>query len=121
MKLALCSTGEKLNSTLDERFGRANYFIFYNTESLEMDVIKNSAKEASGGAGGLAVQLLVDNKTEILIAPEIGPQALGALRKFGIPAFKHGSSKTVEDAITAWGNGALKKADKPGNKGLHKA
>ncbi len=54
MKLALCSTGVELSSTLDERFGRANYFILYNTESSEMDVIKNSAKEAAGGAGGLS-------------------------------------------------------------------
>ena len=121
MKLALCSTGQEFTSTLDERFGRTNYFIFYNTESSEMDVVENSAREAAGGAGGLAVQQLVDNGVEILIAPEVGPQALDALNRFNIPAFKQGNFKTAERAIAAWGNGELIEIEKPGNKGLHKA
>ena len=121
MKLALCITGEELTSPLDDRFGRANYFLFFDTESSEKKVIKNSAREAAGGAGGLAVQQLVDNGAEVLIAPEVGPQALGALNKFKIPAYKQGGAKTVEDAIAAWKNGELEKVEKPGNKGLHKA
>jgi len=68
----------------------------------------------------LAVQQLVNNKSELLIAPEVGPQALDALKKFNIPAYKQGMSKTVKEAVGAWESGSLKLIKDPGNKGLHK-
>jgi predicted Fe-Mo cluster-binding NifX family protein len=121
MILALCSTGKELQSRVDERFGRTAFFLFYNTDTAESIVIENSAKEAKGGAGALAVQQLVDNQAELLIAPEVGPQALEALNKFKIPAYKQGVVTTVQDAIKAWENKTLDSIKDPGNKGLHKA
>jgi predicted Fe-Mo cluster-binding NifX family protein len=121
MIIALCSTGEDLDSKVDERFGRATYFLIYNTENSEFTCIENSAKNAKGGAGALAVQQIVDHKAELVIAPEVGPQALDALKKFNIPAYKQGGVTTVQDAIAAWNNKELKIIEAPGNKGLHKA
>ena len=121
MIITLCSTGKDLQSKVDERFGRATYFVFYNTATEEKIVIENSAKDAKGGAGALAVQQLVDNNSELLIAPEVGPQALQALNKFKIPAYKQGDVTTIQDAITAWENNKLEMIKNPGNKGLHKA
>ncbi len=120
MIIALCSTGDAMESPVDERFGRAAYFLFYNTITSEMVSVINEAKTAKGGAGALAVQLLVNNKAELLIAPEVGPQALDALKKFKIPAFKQGENTTPELAVLAWGNGSLEMIKDPGNKGLHK-
>ena len=121
MRIALCSKGKELTSEVDDRFGRASYFLVYDTESSNITVIENSAKSASGGAGGLAVQQIIDAGGELVVAPEVGPQALDALNKFGIPAFKQGDAKTVAAVIAAWEKGALEKVEKPGNKGLHKA
>jgi len=121
MIIALCSTGKDLLSKVDKRFGRAAYFVFYNTDTTEMSVIENSAKEAQGGAGALAVQQLVNNNTEIVIAPEVGPQALEALNKFKIPAYKQGDVQTVQNAIDAWENKTLEIIEDPGHKGLHRA
>ena len=121
MKIALCSTGPELESKVDERFGRAAFFVFYNSETKELTAIENSARTASGGAGALAVQQIVDNDAVIVIAPELGPQALDALKQFRIPAYKQGSVKTVQEAITAWENETLTVIKDPGIQGLHKA
>lgn len=121
MIIALCSTGDSMQSPLDERFGRASFFLFYNTETSEMVSVINEAKTAQGGAGALAVQQLVNNKAELLIAPEVGPQALDALKKFNIPAYRQGGNKTPALAVEAWKNGSLEMIKDPGNKGLHKA
>lgn len=121
MIIALCSTGNTIDSPVDDRFGRASNFVFYNTTDSQITSIKNEAKTAKGGAGALAVQQLVNNKAELLIAPEVGPQALEALKKFNIPAYKQAMSKTVKEAIEAWQNDSLELIKDPGNKGLHKA
>ncbi|MDA3812202.1 MAG: hypothetical protein PF518_17935 [Spirochaetaceae bacterium] len=120
MIIALCSSGKELTSNVDDRFGRASFFHFFNTENSELTVIENNAKDAKGGAGALAVQQLVDHKAEVLIAPELGPQAMEALNKFTIPAFKQGNVKTVNDAITAKKNNELPLIKKAENQGLHK-
>jgi len=40
-----------IESELDSRFGRANYFAIVDTESMDVNFIENSAAEASSGAG----------------------------------------------------------------------
>lgn len=121
MIIALCSTGDSMQSTIDERFGRASYFLFYNTESSDMVPVINEAKTAKGGAGALAVQQLVNNKAELLIAPEVGPQALDALKQFKIPVYRQGEKSTAALVIEAWQKGSLELIKDPGNKGMHKA
>ena len=34
MKIAITSTGNSLESNIDQRFGRCAYFVIYNTENL---------------------------------------------------------------------------------------
>ena len=121
MTIAFCLKDNDADSALDARFGRAEYFLFYNTESGNANIVSNEAKNAPGGAGAKAVQQMVDNGTECLIAPEVGPQAHDALEAFGIPAYKQGDSLSFRDALSAWEKGDLHRIDKPGNKGLHRA
>ena len=55
MKIAITSTGETLNATIDSRFGRCAYFAIYNTETKSTEFILNPGKEAQEGAGPTAV------------------------------------------------------------------
>jgi hypothetical protein len=41
MKIAVTSLGESLESPIDQRFGRARFFVIYNLESGEWSVSKN--------------------------------------------------------------------------------
>ena len=50
MKIAVSSMGKDLNSMLDVRFGRCNYFVIYDTEEGLVKTIENKG-QMSGGRG----------------------------------------------------------------------
>lgn len=120
MNIAFCSTGCDLQSPLDNRFGRASFFLVYNQDSGEVTCIENTARSAAGGAGTMAVQQLVDNKAELVIAPEVGPQAMDALKKFNMKVFNQKGAKTAEEALVLYKENKLSIIEEPGAKGLHK-
>lgn len=51
MKIAISSQGTDLNSQVDPRFGRAQYFIITDSDTLDYEVIENPNISAAGGAG----------------------------------------------------------------------
>lgn len=72
MKIAITSSGNQPESTIDSRFGRCSYFAVYNTESKETQFLENPAKEASGGAGPAAVQFIAGQKVNKVISVDFG-------------------------------------------------
>lgn len=121
MNVAFCVTGTDRNNPLDQRFGRAAYYGILETETGSYRVVENSAKDASGGAGTQAIQVLVDQSVNVVIAPEVGPKAFEAMKQMGIRGYKQGSATTVDAALAAWKNNQLEEVTEPGNTGLHRA
>jgi predicted Fe-Mo cluster-binding NifX family protein len=72
MKIAITSTGEGLDSTIDPRFGRCAFFAIHDTESNVTEFIANPAKESPEGAGPAAVQFVAGYKVEKIISGEFG-------------------------------------------------
>lgn len=72
MKVAITSTGNSPDSTLDPRFGRCAYFVIYDTESKSTEFIPNSALEAEEGAGPKAVQLVASREAKKIVSGEFG-------------------------------------------------
>ena len=121
MIVAFCSTAQDMEAPLDSRFGRCANFVYYDTDSQRVIAEKNMAKDAPGGAGAKAVQQLVNQKAGILIAPEVGPQAMEALIAMKIQVFRQKTAKTATQALEAWQNGQLEEQHKPSVTGMHKA
>ena len=124
MKIAICAKDEGLQSAVADRFGRAEKFVIFDTETKEVVTIENSARNEASGAGGNAVRLLDKNKVEIVLVPELGPKAMDAVKAFEIEAYAYGESKTVEEAIKKYENGELEKLltnTTESKHGLHKA
>lgn len=44
MKIAITSTGNTLDSNMDQRFGRCSYFVVYNMESKSVEYIPTQTK-----------------------------------------------------------------------------
>lgn len=120
MIVALCSTGTGPEDDLDSRFGRCRHFLFFNTESRDCFSETNKAREASGGAAVLAVQQLVNHGTGVLIAPDVGPQAMDALQALDIPVFRQGDQPTAARALEAWENHRLGEQCKASVAGMHR-
>ncbi len=72
MKIAITSTGNSLDSTIDQRFGRCAYFVIYDTESQSTEFIPNPNLEAESGAGPASVQLIASRHISKIISGEFG-------------------------------------------------
>jgi predicted Fe-Mo cluster-binding NifX family protein len=72
MKVAITSTGNNLESNLDQRFGRCSFFVIYDTETGGMEFIPNPNKEAQEGAGPASVQLVASRDVKKIISGEFG-------------------------------------------------
>jgi len=75
MLVCITAQGDSLDSEVDPRFGRCNYFIFYDTETKKYEVVPNRWKEAMGGAGTQAAQFVLEKGAKKVITGNIGPRA----------------------------------------------
>lgn len=72
MKVAITSSGNSLESKLDQRFGRCSFFVIYDTETKGMEFIPNPNKDAQEGAGPASVQLVASRNVNKIISGEFG-------------------------------------------------
>ena len=112
MKIAVSAAGDNLDTQLDPRFGRCQYFIFVDTESMKFDAVLNESASAMGGAGIQAAQNVADMKAEVVITGNMGPNAFQTLSAAGIKIIT-GVSGTVKDAIEKFKTGELKETPTP--------
>lgn len=72
MKVAITSTGNTLESKIDERFGRCAFFVIYDTATKATEFLPNPHKEDESGAGPAAVQLVASRGASKIVAGEFG-------------------------------------------------
>jgi predicted Fe-Mo cluster-binding NifX family protein len=72
MKVAITSTGNTLESKLDQRFGRCSYFVIYDLETKGIEFIPNPNKDAQEGAGPASVQVVASRNVQKIISGEFG-------------------------------------------------
>ncbi len=111
MKLAVTSLGETLDSPIDQRFGRARYFVLYDTETEEWSSHDNQQNlNAAQGAGIQAGQKVAEIGAEAVITGHCGPKAFATLKAGNIELYP-GASGTVKEAISAFSEGTLHKSE----------
>ncbi|MDD2995719.1 MAG: NifB/NifX family molybdenum-iron cluster-binding protein [Paludibacter sp.] len=98
MKIAITSEGNTLNAQIDSRFGRCNYFAFYDTDTKQTEFMLNPGKEASGGAGPAAVQFVAQQGAKKIIAGEFGGKTVPLFQSLGIQMV-NASDKTIAEII----------------------
>jgi predicted Fe-Mo cluster-binding NifX family protein len=112
MKLVISSRGNTLESEVDPRFGRCQYFIVYDDGSEEPEALNNSAQSASGGAGIQAAQTVIKSGAKVVLTGNVGPNAFQALEAGGVSVFT-GASGSVKEAIERYQAGKLDSSEKP--------
>ncbi len=113
MKIAITSQGMELDSSVDPRFGRAAYFIIYDTETGEHEAIDNSQNlQALQGAGIQAAEHVQKSGAEHLITGHCGPNAFRTLNAAGVKVSINASGK-VSDVIEKFKSGGFGEIEKP--------
>jgi predicted Fe-Mo cluster-binding NifX family protein len=106
MKICVSSTGKDLNASVDQRFGRCQYFLIVDTETMQVKTIANESALSAGGAGIQAAQIVTKEDVGSVITGNIGPNAFQILQAAGIKVFT-GAEGKIKDAIESYKNGKL--------------
>ncbi|NOR79170.1 MAG: dinitrogenase iron-molybdenum cofactor biosynthesis protein [Methanophagales archaeon] len=106
MKLCVTATAGDLNAQVDPRFGRCQYFVIVDSETMAFEAMANEAIAAPGGAGIQAAQTMVNNGVAVVISGNIGPNAFQVLSTAGVK-IATGAYGTVQEATEMYKSGKL--------------
>jgi len=103
MKVAVTSTGGSMDALVSEQFGRCQYFIIVDSETMKFEAVSNLGEQMQSGAGPKAAELIASKGAEVVLTGHVGDKAEEALKKGGIKivdGFK-GNMK-VKDAVNSY-------------------
>ena len=112
MKIAISANKPDVDADVDPRFGRCQYFIIVDPESMEFESIENTGSQAGGGAGVGTVQVVADKGIDTIITGNCGPNAFKGLSTSGMKVIT-GVSGKVKDTIDDFKTGKLQPASQP--------
>lgn len=107
MKIAITATRPELDSDIDPRFGRANYFVIVDVDTLEWRASPNPGISASGGAGTQAAQFVTQQGARVVVSGDFGPNAYKALNAAGVDVYLFGHIQTVREVVVHFKEGKL--------------
>jgi predicted Fe-Mo cluster-binding NifX family protein len=106
MKVVVSATDGSIDAPMDQRFGRAPWFVLVDSETGEWSAHANAAVESGHGAGIEASRAVAGLGAKAIITGDVGPNAHRTLEAAGIPVYS-ARGATVRDAVTALGEGSL--------------
>lgn len=112
MKICITAQGDNLDSVVDPRFGRCQYFIILDTDSLEFEAIENPNVSGMGGVGIQSAQFISEKKIKAVLTGNVGPNAFQTLKAANIEVIV-GVLGIVKEAVEKYKNGELKSIDNP--------
>lgn len=119
--LAIPVIEKNINSLIDDRFGRAEYFLVLDLSTDKINFYENVFKDNNSGAGQKVVNFLNEKGVKYIISPELGPKAKIALKEFDIIVYKKGDIINIKEAIEAFKQKMLVQDLLVENTGLRKA
>jgi predicted Fe-Mo cluster-binding NifX family protein len=112
MRIAISANSPDLNADVDPRFGRCQYFIIVDPDTLDFEVMTNSSGIGSGGTGISTAQSIAGKGLEVVLTGNCGPNAYQVLSAAGIKVIT-GVSGKVKDAIKSYKAGNLQLSSQP--------
>jgi len=112
MKIAVSATGPSLDVQVEPRFGRCQYFIIINPDTMEFEVVNNSGAMAGGGVGISTAQMIVGKGVDAILTGHCGPNAFQVLTTAGVNVTTDVSG-TVQDAVRDYKEGKYRASSQP--------
>ena len=109
MKVCITSQGTTPDSGVEERFGRAPYFIIMDTDTGSFEAVANPYAAGAGGVGPKAAQLVIDHKAGALVSGMLGGNAKAVLDAAGVVQYTCKPGVPVKDAFESFKNNTLQR------------
>ncbi len=117
MKIAMPTDKKDLGANVCVSFGRAPYFLIYDTDTKESSFLDNTAAASASGAGIKAAQIIVDSGAKALLTPRCGQNAAEVISGADIKIYKTVHT-TIKESLDAFAAGKLAILDEI-HEGLH--
>lgn len=109
MKICIPTMGNKgLQENVGEHFGRAPTYTIVDVDNNEIKIVQNTS-EHMGGIG-YPPEIMNREGVQVLVCSGIGKRAISMFNETGIQVYTQASG-TVKDAINAFMQGKLQKAE----------
>ncbi len=112
MKICITSQGDTLDAQMDARFGRCQYFVVVDTDTLEFEAIPNPNISTSGGAGIQSGQLMNEKQVKAVVTGNVGANAFQTLQAAEVDVIT-GVSGSVREAVEKYKKGELEATQGP--------
>jgi predicted Fe-Mo cluster-binding NifX family protein len=100
MIIAVTSTGGSMDALISEQFGRCQYFLIVDSETMKFEAVSNLGEQMQSGAGPKAAELIINKGAKVLLTGSVGDKAEEVLNRGGVKiinGFK--GTEKVKDAI----------------------
>lgn len=112
MKVAISAIGPSLDAEVDPRFGRCQYLIVADPDTMEFESTENTNIMAGGGAGISTAQMVANMGVQVVLTGNCGPNAYQTLSAAGIQVIT-GVSGSVKEAIEGYKTGKFQAISGP--------
>ncbi len=116
MKIAVSANQPTLESDIDPRFGRCQYFVIVDTDTMAFEGFQNTNIDAGSGAGINSAQMVVDKGAQAVLTGNIGPKASQVLEAAGVQMVT-GVSGNIRTAVASFKSGGSAAATAPASGG----
>ncbi|UDQ96475.1 NifB/NifX family molybdenum-iron cluster-binding protein [Lentisphaerota bacterium WC36G] len=112
MKIVITAKDSYLNNYVDTRFGRANGFLLFDSETKKITFFDNEQNlNATQGAGIQTAQNIINIGADVVLTGHCGPKAFRVLSAAKVKVFTNLSSTTCAKALDDYLNNRLKEAE----------
>ena len=108
MRLCITATGQDLDATIDQPFGRAQFFLFVDSETLNIEAVRN--RPGTYSAGIHAAQIVAEKGASVVITGRVSRNAYQALVDARVAIYV-GVTDLAREGLQAYQAGRLSRAE----------
>lgn len=106
MKVAISAYDQDLDAEINPRFGRCDFLLIVDTDTMAYESFANESMNLGGGAGIQTASFVISKGIQAVLTGSCGPNAMEVFNSAGVDVYP-GQAGTVGQAVTRLKNNEL--------------